>query len=67
MSQGSSAAMATQQAYELDVGNGAAAGRHALLQRYVPLSGDRCLSCMIPFLFLLRKPKAVKPGAAMMH
>ena len=65
MSQGSSAAMATQQAY------GAVWGmvqRQAAMLSY----NDTFLflaivfASMIPFVFLLRKPKG-KPGAAMMH
>ena len=40
MSQGSSAATATQQAYESMWGMVAAPGRHALVQRYVSVPGD---------------------------
>ncbi|MGB9255387.1 MAG: DHA2 family efflux MFS transporter permease subunit [Candidatus Korobacteraceae bacterium] len=66
MSQGSSAAMATQQAYDSVWG---------LVQRQAAMLAynDTFLflaiifAAMIPLLFLLRKPKAVKPGEAMMH
>jgi DHA2 family multidrug resistance protein len=66
ISQGSSAAMATQQAYEALWGM---VQRQAAMLSY----NDTFLFLaivfvgMIPFLFLLRKPKAVKPGEAMMH
>jgi DHA2 family multidrug resistance protein len=66
MSQGSSATMATQQAYESVWGM---VQRQAAMLAY----NDTFLFlavifvAMIPLLFLLRKPKAVKPGEAMMH
>jgi DHA2 family multidrug resistance protein len=66
MSQGSSAAMATQQAYDSVWGM---VQRQAAMLAY----NDTFLflaiifAAMIPPLFLLRKPKAVKPGEAMMH
>ena len=65
MSQGSSAAMATQQAYDAVWGM---VQRQAAMLAY----NDTFLLlavvfvCMIPFLFLLRKPKPAK-GAVMMH
>ncbi|MGA2904482.1 MAG: DHA2 family efflux MFS transporter permease subunit [Candidatus Korobacteraceae bacterium] len=66
MSQGSSAAMATQQAYGSMWGM---VQRQAAMLAY----NDTFLLLavifvvLIPLLFLLRKPEAVKPGAAMMH
>ena len=66
MSQGSSAAMATQQAYDSLWGM---VQRQAAMLAY----NDTFLFLaiifvgMIPLLFLLRKPKAVRPGEAMMH
>jgi DHA2 family multidrug resistance protein len=66
MSQGASAAMATQQAYE---------SVWEMVQRQAAMLAynDTFLFlavmfvCMIPLLFLLRKPKEGKAGAAMMH
>ncbi len=65
MSQGSSASTATQQAYQSMWGM---VQRQAAMLSYndtfLFLAG--MFVVMIPFLFLLRKPKG-KPGAAMMH
>ena len=66
MSQGSSAATATQQAYQ---------AIWAMVQRQAAMLSynDTFLFmafmfiAMLPFLFLLRKPKPGKAGAAMMH
>jgi MFS transporter, DHA2 family, multidrug resistance protein len=66
ISQGASAAMATQQAYDSIWG---LVQRQAAMLAYNDTFLFLALTfvCMIPFLFLLRKPKKVKPGAAMMH
>jgi DHA2 family multidrug resistance protein len=66
MSQGSSAAVATQQAYESVWG---IVQRQAAMLAYNQtfLFLAIIFVCMIPLLFLLRKPKAAKPGATMMH
>ena len=65
MSQGSSAATATQQAYEAVWGM---VQRQAAMLAYnhTFLFLSAIFVAMIPFLFLLRKPKA-KTGAVMMH
>ena len=65
MSQGSSAATATQQAYEAVWG---IVQRQAAMLAYnhTFLFLSAIFVAMIPFLFLLRKPKA-KTGAVMMH
>jgi DHA2 family multidrug resistance protein len=66
MSQGSSAATATQQAYQAMWGT---VMRQAAMLSY----NDTFLflaivfMAMFPFLFLLRKPKPKKGAAAMMH
>ena len=66
MSQGSSAATATQQAYESIWGM---VQRQAAMLSYNDTFLFMALMfvAMIPFLFLLRKPKPGKAGAAMMH
>ncbi len=66
ISQGASAAMATQQAYDSIWGM---VQRQAAMLAYNDtfLFLSLTFVCMIPFLFLLRKPKKVKPGAAMIH
>ncbi len=66
MSQGASAAQASQQAYESVWG---LVQRQAAMLAYNDtfLFLAAMFVCMIPLLFLLRKPKASKAGAAMMH
>ncbi len=66
MSQGSSAATATQQAYQSIWGM---VQRQAAMLSYNDTFFFMALMfvAMIPFLFLLRKPKPGKAGAAMMH
>ncbi len=66
MSQGSSAATATQQAYQAIWGT---VQRQAAMLSYNDtfLFMSIMFVAMIPFLFLLRKPKPGKAGAAMMH
>jgi DHA2 family multidrug resistance protein len=66
MSQGSSAATATQQAYQSMWGM---VQRQAAMLSYNDTFFFMAMMfvAMIPFLFLLRKPKSGKAGAAMMH
>jgi MFS transporter, DHA2 family, multidrug resistance protein len=66
MSQGASAAQATQQAYDSLWGT---VQRQAAMLAYNDtfLFLAAMFVCMIPLLFLLRKPRADKAGAAMMH
>jgi DHA2 family multidrug resistance protein len=66
MSQGSSAATATQQAYLAIWGM---VQRQAAMLSYNDtfLFMAFMFIAMLPFLFLLRKPKPGKAGAAMMH
>jgi MFS transporter, DHA2 family, multidrug resistance protein len=66
MSQGSSAATATQQAYEAIWGM---VQRQAAMLSYNDtfLFMSLMFVAMIPFLFLPRKPKPGKAGAAMTH
>ncbi len=66
MSQGSSAATATQQAYGTVW---SMVQRQAAMLAYNDtfLFLGLMFVAMIPFVFLLRKPRAVKPGAAMVH
>ena len=58
--------MATQQAYEAIWGM---VQRQAAMLAYNDTFLFLCgmFVAMIPFLFLLRKPRGVKPGAAMVH
>jgi DHA2 family multidrug resistance protein len=66
VSQGSSAAVATQQAYGMVW---AMVQRQAAMLAYNDTFLFLCFMfvALIPFVFLLRKPKKAKAGAAMMH
>jgi MFS transporter, DHA2 family, multidrug resistance protein len=66
MHQGSSAATATQQAHQAMWGT---VQRQAAMLSYNDTFFFMAMMfvAMLPFLLLLRKPKAAKAGAAMMH